>query len=212
MFVVNTSINLASRPFSNRVLPWILTVVILFVSLVGLLLVVQLTTTANREAAKVEAEINTLKQKEQGLMSTAKQVEQSLTPQQLTNLRAAHELVDRKDFSWSKLLADLESAMPDNVRVSRIAVRGVTREGSSTIAQLELAVFSKTPATISEMISAMDREGIFHADLRTQNLQKGRGESGTEYELDVLYRPRAGVASQSVAEVKDQPRSNEVPK
>jgi len=209
---VNANINLASTPFTNRALPWILTVVILFVSLVALVLVVQWTTTTNRSAAQIEAEVNLLKQKEQSLISAAESVKAALTPEQRLNLRAAHELVDRKGFSWSRLLADLESALPDNIRVSRIAVRGVASEGNQTIAQLELDVFSKSSTTVTEMINAMDRQGIFHADLRNQNLQKGRGESGTEYELDVVYRPRAGVASESVAEVREQTKSNEVPR
>jgi Tfp pilus assembly protein PilN len=209
---VNANINLASTPFTNRALPWILTVVILFVSLVALVLVVQWTTTTNRSAAQIEAEVNLLKQKEQSLISAAESVKAALTPEQRLNLRAAHELVDRKGFSWSRLLADLESALPDNIRVSRIAVRGVVSEGNQTIAQLELDVFSKSSTTVTEMINAMDRQGIFHADLRNQNLQKGRGESGTEYELDVVYRPRAGVASESVAEVREQTKSNEVPR
>jgi hypothetical protein len=37
--------------------------------------------------------------------------------------------------------------------------------------------------------------------VRNQNLQKGRGESGTEYELGVIYRSRPGYSSESVAEV-----------
>jgi tRNA A-37 threonylcarbamoyl transferase component Bud32 len=56
-------------------------------------------------------------------------------------------------------------------------------------------VVTKTPATITEMIGEMDRAGIFHAELRTQNLQKGRGESGTEYELYVIYRPRTSATA-----------------
>ena len=208
---MSVNVNLASRPFNNRALPWLITVSILFLSFVGLLLVVQLTTSANRSAAQAEAEVNALKQKEQALISSAEKVKESLTAQQLLDLRAAHELVDRKGFSWSRLLADLESSLPDEVRVSRIAVRGVTTEANQTIAQLELAVFSKTPTTITEMISVMDREGIFHADLRAQNLQKGRAEAGTEYELDVLYRPRAGVAIERVA-ANEQPKASEVTK
>ena len=31
---------------------------------------------------------------------------------------AAHEIVDRKNFSWSRLLADLESTLSGNVRVA----------------------------------------------------------------------------------------------
>jgi hypothetical protein len=47
------------------------------------------------------------------------------------------------------------------------------------------------------MIAEMDRGGVFHSELRAQNLQRGRGESGAEYELSVTYRPRAGVATEN---------------
>ncbi|HKG97270.1 MAG TPA: hypothetical protein VKA97_05630 [Pyrinomonadaceae bacterium] len=203
---MNNSLNLASKPFNNRVLPWALTAIVLFVSLIGLVLVVRLTTRANQEAHAAQAEINGLKQREQGLLQAAQQMKNSFTPDQQQALPAAHELVDRKAFSWSRLLADLESSLPANVRVSRIAVRDVTRHSSQTIAQLDLAVFAKNASTIIEMISAMHQEGIFEAELRNQNLQKGRGEAGTEYDLFVIYRSRAGYATESVAEV-DRARS-----
>ena len=197
---MNNSLNLASKPFNNRILPWALSAIILLVSLIGLFLVVRLTTKANQEARAAEAEINTLKQREHGLLQTAEQMKNSFTPDQQQALPAAHELVDRKAFSWSRLLADLESSLPNNVRVSRIAVRDVTRQANQTVAQLDLSVFAKNSATISEMISAMHQEGIFQAELRNQNLQKGRGESGTEYELFVIYRSRASYPNESVAE------------
>ena len=78
---------------------------------------------------------------------------------------------------------------------------------NQTIADLDLAVFSKSSATVLDMIKSMDREGVFHADLVNQNLQKGRGESGTEYELRVVYQPRAGFASESLAAVQEQTKS-----
>jgi Tfp pilus assembly protein PilN len=145
-------------------------------------------------------------------MEQAKAVQNTLTPDQQLTLKAAHQLVDRKRFSWSRLFADLEASLPGSVRVSRIAVRDVTPQGDQMVAELELAVFAKTPTTITEMISSMDRAGVFHAELRSQNLQKGRGESGTEYELYVVYRPRAGFASDSLASVKDQTKPSEEPK
>jgi len=55
------------------------------------------------------------------------------------------------------------------------------------------------------MIAEMDRAGIFQAELRSQNLQRGRGESGAEYELYVVYQPRFGsttVASAPLASAK----------
>ena len=206
---MNNSLNLASKPFSNRILPWALTALILFVSLVGLILVVQLTSTARRAGDVAQAEINQLKQREQSLLDAAKQVQNAFTPEQQQALPAAHELVDRKGFSWSRLLADLESALPDNVKVSRIAVRDVTRQGDQTVAQLDLAVFSKDAAIISNMISSMHDEGVFEAELRNQNLQKGRGEAGTEYELFVIYRSRPGFASDRVAEADTQRKGGE---
>jgi len=210
---VNNSLNLASRPFSNRVLPWTLTVIILFVSLVGLLVVVRLTTAAKKEANITQAEINSLKQREQALLEAAKQMKNSFTSDQQQALPAAHELVDRKGFSWSGLLADLEASLPNNVKVSRIAVREVSRQGDQTIAQLDLSVFAKNSSTISDMISAMHKQGIFEAELRNQNLQKGRGESGTEFELFVVYRARSGFATpENIAEVDHSRSTNEVPR
>jgi len=199
---VNNSLNLASKPFSNRLLPWALTAVVLFVSLIGLVLVVRLTTTTRAEADRVEAEINQLKQQEQGLLTATKLVENSLTPEQQQALPAAHQLVDRKGFSWSRFLADLEDALPEKVKVTRIAVRDVNKQGDQTVAQLDLSVFAKDAATINDMISTMHQEGIFEAEIRNQNLQKGRGEAGTEYELFVLYRSRPGYSSDSVAKVE----------
>jgi hypothetical protein len=191
-------------------LPWALTAVILFVSVIGLVIVVRLTTAARSQADAAQTEINSLRQQEQALVQTAEQVKNSLTPEQQQAVPAAHQLVDRRKFSWSRLLVDLEASLPANVRVSRIAVNDVTRQGNQTVAALDLAVFTKNPATISEMISTMQKEGIFLPELRTQTLQKGRGEAGTEYELSVIYRPRDVYSNQSVAEMTASPNRSEV--
>lgn len=200
-FAVNSDLNLASKPFSNRLLPWVLTAIILFVSLIGLVVVVRLTTVANSQAQVLRSDINNLRQDEQGLVKNAEAVKNELTPDQQQAVPAAHQLVDRRKFSWSRLLVDLEASLPANVRVSRIAVRDVTTQANQTVAELDLAVFTKNPATISDMISAMHKEGIFLPELRAQTLQKGRGESGTEYELYVVYRPRSSYSNDNVAEV-----------
>ena len=207
---MNNSLNLASKPFSNRLLPWALTAVILFVSLIGLVLVVRLTTTTVAEAKRVEAETAQLKQQEQIYLNAAKQVENSFSPDQQQALPAAHQLVDRKGFSWSRLLVDLESSLPDKVKVSRIAVREVNKQGDLTIAQLDLSVFAKDASTINEMIKSMHQEGIFEAEIRNQNLQKGRGEAGTEYELAVTYRAHSSYSSENVAEADASRKESEV--
>ena len=209
---MNNTLNLASKPFNNRLLPWALTTLILFVSLIGLLVVVRLTTVTKRQADATQLEINNLRQQEQALLQNAQQVKSMLTPEQQQAVPAAHQLVDRRKFLWMRLLSDLESSLPANVRVSRIAVRDVTTQGEQMIAELDLAVFAKTPAAINDMISSMYQEGIFQPELREQNLQKGRGESGTEYTLYVVYRPRAGYTHQNVAEMTGRAAGSEVPR
>ena len=194
-----TKLNLASKPFSNRSLPWVVTTVIIVVSLVCLVFIVRSTSRANAQAAVVQKDINDLKQQEFNLRKQADAIRNSLTTEQLQTLAAAHTLVDRKHFSWSRLFADLESVLPGTARVKRIAVRGVTTQGDETLADLELTVVAKTPATVTEMIAEMDRGGVFHAELRSQTLSRGRGETGAEYELAVIYRPRAGAATEAVA-------------
>jgi hypothetical protein len=203
-FAVNSNLNLASRPFSNRLLPWALTAIILFVSVIGLIVVVRLRTVAGSQAESLQLEINGLRQKEQGFLKQAEAVRNDLTPEQQQAVPAAHQLVNRRSFSWSRLLVDLEASLPANVRVSRIAVRDVTTQGNQTIAELEVAVFAKNATTITDMISAMHEEGVFLPELRSQTLQKGRGEAGTEYELYVVYRQRSSYsnANDSVAEMK----------
>lgn len=192
---MTTKLNLAGKPFSNRALPWTVTTLVIFVSLVAFVLIIRATGHATAQSQSVQNDINTLNQQAQAIQRQAVEVRNSLTSEQLKTLEAAHELVDRKRFSWSRLLADLESALPGTVRVTRISVRDVAARGDQTLAELDLTVVSKSPSIITEMITEMDRAGVFQAELRSQNLQKGRGESGTEFELNVFYRPPAGSPS-----------------
>lgn len=170
------------------------------VSLISLVLIIRLTGQAKAQADLVQTDINTLNQKEQGLKTQALEVKNSLTQEQLQTLDATHVLVDRKRFSWSRLFVDLETALPGNVRVTRISVRDVAARGEQMLAELDLTVVTKSPATINEMIAEMDRAGIFETHVHSQNLQKGRGESGTEYELYVIYRPRSILPTETKAQ------------
>jgi len=207
-----TKLNLASKPFSNRSLPWAVTTTIIVVSLISLVFIVRATRQANVQAYSLQNDINNLNRQENELRQQAQAIKNSLTTEQLQTLGAAHTLVDRKHFSWSHLFADLESALPGSVRVKRIAVRGVTTRGDETLAELEVTIVSKAPATIIDMIAEMDRAGIFHAELTSQTLQRGRGEGGAEYELYVVYRPRAGASADTVASTPLPPLANAAPR
>lgn len=206
-----TRLNLANKPFTNRSLPWAVTALVILVSLVSLFFIVRATRRTTLEAQAIQNDINALRRQEQSLKQRAEAVKASLSPQQQQTLTAAHTLIDRKHFSWSLLFADLEAALPGNVRVKRIDVRGVTKQGDQLSTELELAVIAKTSVTVTEMIALMDRNGIFHAELRSQTEQKGRGETGAEYELFVVYRPRAGapIAPAAIAAIGTSDGSKE---
>ena len=204
--VVSANLNLASQPFRNRALPWSIAGVITVASLVALVLLVSKTSQLNRHTAEVERESERQRQEVAKLEARAEEVKQTLTPEQTQTLKAAQALVERKRFSWARLFADLEAALPGSVRVKRITVRDVALQGERTVAELELVVVSKNPADATGMIVEMDRGGIFRAELVEQNLQKERGESGTESTLRVFYHPRgvypARGPTNSVAEVR----------
>lgn len=209
---MTTKLNLAARPFSNRFLPWALCALITIVAMVALVFIIRATGNANAQSQIVQSDIRKLDQQVQALKKQTDEIASSLSPEQHQTLNAAHVLVDRKGFSWSRLLADLESALPGDVRVTRISVRDVATRGEQTLAELDLVVVSKVPATVTEMIGDMNKAGIFEAELRNQNLQKGRGADGTECELFVIYRPRAGAPTQAarsgdLASVEQSPQT-----
>lgn len=192
---VTNRLNLASKPFTNRALPWIVAVVVVFFSIFALALIARSTADTKTKSAAIQKEIADLNNQQRALAEEAEKVKELLTPEQQISLKSAHELVERKRFSWSRLFADLEGVLPQSVRVTRIAVRQIQNQGDRTVANLEITVFAKTPAAVTDMMTIMNKGGIFEAELRAQNLQKGRGESGSEYELNLQYTPPASFTS-----------------
>jgi Tfp pilus assembly protein PilN len=185
--------NLSSNPFRNRVLPWTVTALVSLISIVLLLYLAQATMSINAKTVAVQREVADLRKETDTLNKRAKDVETALTPDERRELKYAHALVDRKRFSWTRLFADLENSLPGGVRVTRIAVKEVAIQDDRPAADLDLVVASKTSTLVTEMIQDMEAEGVFHAELVAQNPQRGKGESGSEYELAVHYLPRAGM-------------------
>jgi Tfp pilus assembly protein PilN len=190
---VITKLNLSSTPFRNRALPWTVTAIVTLFSVIALVFIAKWTFDTNAQAQVATREVAQLRQKADDLNKRAEEIRSTLTPEQQRALKSAHTLVDRKQFSWSRLFADLESALPGSVRVTRITVKGVRSQDARPVTNLELVVASKDAATVTKMIEEMERQGIFHAELVSQDAARGRGEAGQEYAMNVFYAPRAGV-------------------
>ena len=184
-------LNLASQPFRNRTLPWTVAAVVSCVSLVALLFIVGAAREARAKADRVAEDVQKSRRETEAIKERAAQLVRSVPPEELRSLEAAQTLVDRKRFSWSQLFADLESAMPADVRVTRISVREVAQAGGQMRADLELAVVGRNPADVTDMIEQMRRTGVFFAVPVSENPRQGRGETGFEWSLRVNYVQRA---------------------
>ncbi|HEX8128024.1 MAG TPA: hypothetical protein VF527_02915 [Pyrinomonadaceae bacterium] len=182
------NLNLASNPFRNRTLPWTVAAIVACVSVVALIFTVAQFRQTRDRVAVVERDVRGLRTEEASLRAKATAVTQSLTPEQLRTLEAAHGIIDRRNFSWSRLFADLEASLPQGVRVSRIAVRDVAHSGG---AELELAVVARSTTDITGMLGTMAQGRIFSADLLTEN----KSDKGIESTLRVRYTPGARPAA-----------------
>jgi Tfp pilus assembly protein PilN len=191
---MSTRLNLASKPFRNRVLPWTVTALVAVTSIVALLFIAQSTFKTNSAIAATQRDVTDLRKQLDTLTKQEKAVDLALTPEQKRQLKYAHGLVDRKRFSWSRLFADLEASLPGEIRVTKIVVKGVGMQEDRPVADLNLVVSSKAPANVTQMIEDMESGGLFHAELLAENPQRSKGENGSEYELNVHYVPSYGFA------------------
>lgn len=185
------NLNLASQPFRNRALPWTVATIVALFSVVVLALTLSSWRGTHARTLVVESDVRGLRAEADELRKQAGEINSSLSDDERRALDAAHLIVDRKNFSWSRLLADLETTLPQGVRVSRITVRDINGSGEGrALAQLELAVIARNATDVTDMMADMARSGIFAADLLTQT-PAPKGEAGIEATLRVRYTPSA---------------------
>lgn len=184
-----TRLNLATDPFRNRNLPYILALLMLGISVAGALFAFATLRNNSIEDRRLQGQVAELRKSVDDLTGKGKEVQQQLTPDQQNLMIAAHKLVSSKNFVWSRLFSDLESIMPGGVSASKISVKNVFSEGGQVRAELEFAVLSHDYTSVIGMIDDMNNSGLFRAELRGQDLQKTDRTTFTEYTLRVIYSP-----------------------
>lgn len=200
-----TKLNLASRPFRNRTLPYVLALLLLTVSLAGAVFAFAelRDITAQNEIAKSDIEL--MSAEVAALKGKGEKVQRELSPEQTALLIGAHKLVANKTFGWSRLFADLEQVLPGGVSVSRINVQNIFNEGDRTRAELEFGVLSRDYQSVMTMIDNMNQSGLFQAELRGQDLQKTERMTYSEFSLRLIYTPRRGYAPAAADDIAQQP-------
>lgn len=202
-------VNLSSRPFHNRRLFWLATLLLFVVP--AYFGIDALGTLAQRQA-----ELDAFDAQIQRLQGAAKpgnkQATANITISADRNLQlvAASELIARRAFSWSRLLDDIERNLPAGVRVLRVAVAQIQpneRSGAGeteNAATLNMTVIGKSNAEVTAMINKFHESRRFKVAPVSKKAVEGTEE--IEFELKVEYltpttSPGAGLKNQ-IAEKK----------
>lgn len=194
-------LNLASRPFRNRTLPYLIALFLLALSVAGAVLCFAKLRDIYDKNEVAKTEIEQMERDLKELNSKGELVQQELTPEQRALLIGAHKLAANKSFGWSRLFADLEIVLPGSVSASRVSVENVFKEGDQVKAELDFAVLSRDYQSIAVMIDNMNNSGVFKAELRGQDLQKTDRLTFTEYTLRLIYTPRYGYSTANQSDV-----------
>ncbi len=200
-------VNLAREPFRNRRLFWLSVLAICGAATWFGMQARSERLSLDRQLA-TEAESLRRAEKELGLVkanpkdpltgkeASAKQI--AITPEENKELIAASDLIERRAFSWSQLLNDIERQIPRNVRVLRIAVNkvnakisartanGVTVADDNSVA-LTMEVIGKSKTDVTLMITDFERTGIF--TMTPREIKILEGVEDVSFTLDVEYRP-----------------------
>lgn len=191
MYRIETA-NLATQPFRNRTLAWVIAGTLSLVSLALLVYFISEKRDADAQQETVKSQVAQLSRERGRLRSQAEEMRREMSPEDRALLDAAHLLIDRKRFDWSRLFADLERQVPAGVRVTRIKVRDVVQNRAGTFAELDLSVVGRQSEDVTKMMTEMSRNGSFAPEAVSETPRTGRGETGIEWTLRVRYTPRTG--------------------
>jgi ribosome-binding factor A len=193
---MRTQINLSTQPFKNHRLMWIGLVAVYFI---GFWLVLWIAAEKGHVIAK-ETEV---KRRIEGQKEAAeeakreqerrKQTQQKtiVTEQQALQLAAARQLIQRKGFSWNRMIGDIEEYVPKNTRIMSIKVEEVASESDQVMARVQVKAIGTTAAELTEMMTSLEKSGgLFTVGETAQDAISESGE--TPFTLNLIYKPSRG--------------------
>jgi type IV pilus assembly protein PilN len=178
-------LNLARRPFHNESLPNLL---FLLAGLLAVALTAQQAILARRllsaHATALQADVAALESELSGLRREAEVLRGPVPgPEQVAEWRVLKDLVDRRSFSWSRLLARLESVLPPGVRL--VSIDPSTGGGR---VRVEVIAVARSREDAFEFVRALREKGGFE-DVYPTSLS--RGNDGDQISCSMTYRPEA---------------------
>lgn len=189
-------VNLASDPFRNRRLFWLLILALFLIPAYLGIEAIQQKTLAEAEIDAHKAEVRNLETRLAKIEKPASGSNAVINIEKNRQLVAASDLIARRAFSWSSLLNDIERNLPPTVRVLRVGVAQVQGDeqaaapmqtGEEDAATLSLIVIAKSINDVTTMINRFHESGRFK--VRPVNNKSIEGTTDIESELRVEYIP-----------------------
>lgn len=193
---MRTYVNLSRRPFTNHRLFWIALVAVYFIGLWSVLWI-------GSERNRVLAKQTEIKQRVEGqraayddvIREQQRQREQQqkvfISDEQRLQLASARQLIQRKSFSWNRMLSDLEGYVPKTTRIMSIKVDEIANGGEGVEARVEVKAIGTTAAEMTEMMANLEKSGgLFAVGNTGQETMTENGE--TPFTLTLTYNPARG--------------------
>jgi len=195
---MRTYINLSRRPFTNHRLLWIGLVAVYFIAFWLFLwmtaeksrVIAKQTEVAQRIAGNKQAVEDANREQERRRLEQQKIV---LTEQQATQLASARQLLERKVFSWNKMIGDIEEYVPKNTRIMSIKVEEIVNSADEVTAKVQVKALGTTPDELTAMMSNLEKSG--GRFIVGETGQEATAESGeTPFTINLVYKPSGGDA------------------
>lgn len=191
---MKSAVNLASNPFRNRRLFWLVILLLFIIPAYFLIKTVETTQELSNSLSNQKMIVKGLESQVKVTKPVTTNV--TISTEQNKQLVAANELIARRSFSWAQLLSDTERSLPAGVRVLRVAVNQILPnereeafDGTLNAATLTLTVIGKTGQDVTTMINRLHDTNRFKVIPMSKKTVDGTDE--IEFELKVEYFPPA---------------------
>ena len=140
---------------------------------------------SQRIEAQKEAAAEAIREEERRKLEQQKIV---LTNTQAMQLASARQLIQRKAFSWNRMIGDIEEYVPKNTRIMSIKVEEIISTTDEVTARVQVKALGTTPDELTAMMSNLEKSnGLFLVGETGQDAMAESGE--TPFTINLVYKP-----------------------
>ena len=193
---MRTYINLSRRPFTNHRLFWIAVITVYFTAFWLFLWMLSEKSSVVAKQAEITQRIEAQKEAaaEAAREQERRKLEQTrivLSEQQAMQLAAARQLIQRKAFSWNRMIGDIEDYVPNKTRIMSIKVEEIVNTSEDVTAKVQVKALGTSPDELTSMMTNLEKSnGLFFVGETGQEAPAESGE--TPFTLNLIYKPLRG--------------------